>query len=254
MRGIYLPTFNIGFIFTHKSGLRLLSTTLKYFLEMNNIPYEFIPFSQFFIFAEKNKKTKFYILTRNPIDRFLSGYSWLKKNPNNQFDKYFKTFKLDTIEEYVENYVEMCSQCPDSHFLPQTYGILSVDYEEENFTYIENINYRNEFDKRFYHYQIIHIEEIHKKHLEDIDTSLHCFVKESGGTIFDYRGSVTDLFYEFFDMSSTNKVKFNLCYEYAHSMLEKNHHIHESFDLTDDVKNKINTILSKETMFLGYYS
>lgn len=254
MRGIYLPTFNVGFIFTHKSGSRLLSTTLKYFLDMVNIPYEFIPFSQFFIFAEKNKKTKFYILTRNPMDRFVSGYSWLKKNPNNQFDKYLKTFKLKTIEGYVENYGKMCSQLPDSHFLPQTYGILSINYEEENFTYFENLNYRKEFDKKFYHYQIIHIEDIHEKHLEDIDKSLHSFVKESGDTIFQYHASVIDLFDEFVNISYDDKVKFNLSYEYANSMLEKNHHIHESFNLTDDVKNKINTILLKETMFLGYNS
>lgn len=254
MRGIYLPTFNVGFIFTHKSGSRLLSTTLFYFLEMLKIPCEFIPFSQFSNFTEKNKKTKFYIMTRNPIDRFISGYSWLKKNQKNQFDEYLETFKLDTIVKYVENYVEMCSRLPDSHFLPQTYGILSINYKEENFTYFENLNYRKEFDKIFYHYKIIHIEDVHKKHLEDIDKSLHSFVKESNDTIFTYHGSIIDLFDEFVDIPYTDKVKFNLCYEYANNMLEKNHHIHEQFKLSEELVNKIKTILGKEMMFLGYDS
>ena len=36
-------------------------------------------------------------------------------------------FKLETINDYVSNYYEIMNKKPNAHFLPQTYGILSLE-------------------------------------------------------------------------------------------------------------------------------
>jgi hypothetical protein len=65
---------------THRSGSRLMLTTLKYFFDIIKMEYEYIGYYDLLEFTTKYKRRKFFILTRDPIERFVSGYTWLKKN------------------------------------------------------------------------------------------------------------------------------------------------------------------------------
>lgn len=250
MRGFYLPKREIGFIVTHRSGSRLMLTTLKYFFDLANIEYEHIGYYNLQKYANKFKRNKFYILTRNPTDRFLSGYSWLKKNPDNRYEEYFENFKIANISDYVKNYKEICLKLPDAHFLPQTFGILSLK-NDFSFTDFENLNHRIEFDEQFYHYKIIHIEDIDKKIKLDSRES-DVFINNTDNLIIAYKATSILLFDDFYDLTEKERILFNHVYVYAKSFLEKNHHINDqiTLELTDLLK--VMEIHYNENIFFGY--
>jgi hypothetical protein len=252
VRGIYLPKRNVGFIMTHRSGSRLMLTTLKYFFDTIGMDYEYIGYDDLLEYSTKYKRRKFYILTRDPIERFVSGYTWLKKNIDKRYLEYFKMFNVNTISDYITNYVEICDKLPDSHFLPQTYGVLSLETEKIKINDFQVLNFRKHFDELFYHYKIIHIEEFEIAAKKDRKESTLGHVENSDGLINLFTNEMLHIFDEFYDLTNQEKLIFNFSYNYSKRLLDENHHIrkHEEFSQNDFLKLK--DIFKKEYIFYGY--
>lgn len=252
MRGIYLPKRNVGFIMTHRSGSRLMLTALKYFFDIINMEYEYIGYYDLLSFTTKYKRRKFFILTRDPIERFISGYTWLKKNIDKRYVEYFKKYDINTISNYVTNYVEICDNLPDAHFLPQTHGVLSLNSEEIKFEQFNDINFRKYFDELFYHYKIIHIEDFETAAKKDKLGSTSKLVENSDGLINLYSNEMVHIFDEFFDLTDAEKIAFNFSYDYAKHLLDDFHHIKKSENLQEKDFLILNDIFKKECLFFGY--
>jgi hypothetical protein len=252
VRGIYLPKRNVGFIMTHRSGSRLMLTTLKYFFDIIEMEYEYIGYYDLLEFTTKYKRRKFFILTRDPIERFVSGYTWLKKNLDKRYLDYFKKFNVNTISDYVTNYVEICDKLPDAHFLPQTHGILSLDPEEVDFEGFKELNFRKSFDELFYHYKIIHLEDFEKASKKDKLQSTLEHVENSDGLINLYSNEMLHIFDEFYDLTNHEKLAFNFSYDYSKRLLDENHHINKREELSPSDLLTLNDIFKKEYLFYGY--
>lgn len=252
VRGIYLPKRNVGFIMTHRSGSRLMLTTLKYFFDIIKMEYEYIGYYDLLEFTTKYKRRKFFILTRDPIERFVSGYTWLKKNLDKRYLEYFKTFNVNTISDYVTNYVEICDKLPDPHFLPQTHGILSLNTDEIDFEGFQELNFRKSFDEIFYHYKIVHVEDIDVASKKDELGSTSKHVENSDGLINLYSNEMLHIFDEFYDLTDEEKIAFNFSYNYSKRLLDGFHHINKREELTETDFLLLNDIFKKEYLFYGY--
>ena len=237
---------------THRSGSRLMLTTLKYFFDIIKMEYEYIGYYDLLEFTTKYKRRKFFILTRDPIERFVSGYTWLKKNLDKRYLEYFKTFNVNTISDYVTNYVEICDKLPDAHFLPQTHGILSLNTDEINFEGFQNLNFRKSFDEIFYHYKIVHVEDIDIASKKDELGSTSKHVENSDGLINLYSNEMLHIFDEFYDLTDEEKIAFNFSYNYSKRLLDGFHHINKREELSETDFLMLNKLFKKEYLFYGY--
>jgi hypothetical protein len=252
MYGIFLPDFSMGFIFTHKSGSRLFSNALISFFELMEYKYALMGHGDVSDYITKGRKAKFYIFTRNPYDRFLSSFNWantaLIEQKNYQFVEYFEKNSLNKIDNFVKLYAELCENFPDPHYIPQTYGILNRKYD--NNILDGNFNFRKHFDKTFYNYKIINIEDIESLIENDILVSSRCLDERT--KIYKLFTKTIDLFDDFSEMDHNVRRKFNFSYVYVKKMLDINHHLNLKVDVTEKNKKIITELFKNEMSFLGY--
>jgi hypothetical protein len=252
MYGIFLPKQNLGFIFTHKSGSRLLLNTLKTFCEIMKYGYFFMNYENAEDHLIMNKKAKFYVFTRNPIDRFLSGYNWVNKiligNKSEEFNEYYNDKNLKSLESYIKNYSDLCDKFPDPHYNPQTFGILNKDFNNDFFN--GDFNFRKEFDKKFYSYKIINIEDIDNRINKDIELS--SLILDEKTEIYRYQYQTIDIFEDFYELGPLERCHFNFTYSYIKNMLNIRHHLNVKQNITNENFDRINKLFINEVLFFGY--
>jgi len=252
MYGIFLPDQSIGFIFTHKSGSRLLLNTLKSFCELMKYKYFFMNYENAEDYLVMNRKAKFYIFTRNPIDRFLSGYNWVNKvlinEKKEEFNEYHNSKNLTFINSYIKNYTDFCDKFPDPHYNPQTYGILNKQYSGDFFN--GNFNFRKEFDKKFYSYKIINIEDIEERIKKDM--KLTSLLMDEKTEIYRNQYQTIDIFEDFYDLGPLERCHFNFSYFYIKNMLDIQHHLNIKEKISNQNIDKIKNLFLNEILFFGY--
>jgi hypothetical protein len=252
MYGIFLPDKNLGFIFSHKSGSRLFLNTLKSFFELVKYRYFLMDKDNQENHLEMNQKAKFYILTRNPIDRFLSGYNWLNKilikSKDEDFLEYYNKKNLKSIDSYINNYVELCEKFPDPHYYPQTFSALNKNYSDSFFN--GDFNLRKEFDKRFYSYKIINIEDIENKIKKDMELS--SLLLDEVTEIYRHQYQTINIFEDFYDLGPLERSQFNFSYFYIKNMLNIQHHLNIKQNITYENVDKIKNLFFNEISFFGY--
>lgn len=252
MRGLFLPKENIGFIMSHRSGSRLILSSLKYFFDFSNIKYEYIDYHRVNDYTNKYNKSKFYIITRQPLERFLSGFSWLMKNINNdEYSFYFEKYKLETISDFVINYETIMKEDPNAHFLPQTYGILSL-VNTFDLNEFKTFNFRRRFDEMFYDYKIIHLEDIDQLVLEDLKMSVKNTVKDTNGLIAEFKSVALRIFDHFYDSDETLRNKFLFSYLMCKNHLEKNHNVNHKILIQSSDYQYLTDFFYDEVVFYGY--
>ena len=248
MRGFFLPELNVGFLVTHRSGSRLILNTLKYFFDSINKKYEYIDYHEVISYANKLNKSKFYIITRHPIKRFISGFTWILKNKK-EYNNYIKDFKLETINDYVSNYYEIMNKKPNAHFLPQTYGILSL---EDSFTLneFENLNFRRRFDNLYYDYKIIHLEDIDQMVMDDMKYSNATVLEKSNGLLTKVNASALKIFDIFHD--NEKSFTFSTTYLFFKKYLQEFHNANTPILLESTDYQFLMDFFYNEILFYGY--
>ena len=252
MYGIFLPEKNLGFLFAHKSGSRLLSNTLRSFFELMKYPYFLMDKHNQENNLNMNQKAKFYVFTRNPIDRFLSGYNWMNKQLINSkgedFLEYYNDNNLKSINSYIKNYINLCNKFPDPHYYPQTFSILNKNYDNSFFN--GDFNLRKEFDNRFYSYKIINIEDIDSKVKKDMKSSSLLLDDET--EIYKHQYKTIEIFEDFRDLGPLQRCHFNFSYFYIKNMLDIEHHLNIKQEISNENIDKIKNLFTNELLFFGY--
>lgn len=237
---------------SHRSGSRLMLSTLKYFFDFADINYKYIDYEETIEYTNRFKKTKFYIITRQPIERFLSGFSWLVKNINNEeYSFYIEKYKLETISDFVKNYELIMKEAPNAHFLPQTYGLLSL---ENNFGINEfkNLNFRRRFDETYYDYKIIHLEDIDQLISQDLKTSEKTALENTNGLIIGFKSVALRIFDHFFDSNENLRNKFLSAYLMSKNYLNKNHNTNMEILMQTSDYQYLMDLFYDEIVFYGY--
>lgn len=257
MKGIYIPDYNCAFITANKSGSRGIINTLTMFFDYTNINYEKLVGSNY----DTKSDVKYYILVRNPIERFFTTYSWLMRDgskiSDTQFDiieNVLEKYNIKTIEDYASNYKNLYDALEfDTHFFEQYFSFIPPPNYKNNGIDISYIELKNTFDSFFNNYEFVHIEKLISI-TEDYKNSytLHDDDYSNESTNF-----MIDLFSEFNELSISQKKLSNIFYTYIIQILDLRHH-HKI--KTNEYKQKyINVITNKymhlfktELMLYGY--
>lgn len=252
MRGFYLPDENIGFIVSHRSASRLILSTLKHFFDFSNIKYETIEYQKIHKFVDKSNKSRFYLICRHPIERAISGYSWVLKNKEKkEYSTYYKKFKLETISDYVKNLENILKKDYDAHFLPQTYDLLSLDnaFSVDDF---KKINLRKKFDDFYYDYKIIHVEEIRKLINIDKENIEKITPTDLSGYLVNLKCDALRIFDHFQYSPETLCNKFTSVYNMFENFLNKKHNFYGQIFLQPNDYECLTEFFYDEIVFYGY--
>lgn len=236
MKGIYLKDTNVAMQFTNKSGSLLLLNTFIQFCKLYNISYTH---SSILNGTENdfNKDTKFYIFTRNPIDRFLTSYNWFKNesDSNNNVNLLKRKYSINNVTDFIKHYDTIMYQVEDTHYQPQLFQILEYNTYPFTLTFpIINEKLKNRFNQ----YQFIKVEDLTDKIATFADTYYYVH-GEQKYVDYDYSGLlILDLISEFSELSYEQKIQFNLIYLAMKAILDAKHH-----KIEERLKIKTKTII-----------
>jgi hypothetical protein len=255
MKGCFLPDYNIALQFTNKTGSLQMINTFMLFFKYYNIKYEGLDTS-FNIFDEN---TKFYIFTRNPVNRFITTYNWFMHS-SDRVDGVLnlkQKYNITDMESYISNYNNIMYEIDDSHYQPQIFEILA--FEPNNFNF-DSKSIKDSLFKRYNtNYTFLNMEMI-STFLENFSNTY----QYSHGNLLDLSLPKTDyecklildLIPEFVSMDIESKKHFNFLYLAIKSILDKGHH-HTNSRIELDTP-KLRAIIGKipiikiETQLYGY--
>jgi hypothetical protein len=256
MKGCFLPDYNIALQFTNKTGSLQMINTFMLFFNYYNIKYEGLDTS-FNIFDEN---TKFYIFTRNPINRFITTYNWFMHS-SDRVDGVLnlkQKYNITDMESYINNYNNIMYEIDNTHYQPQIFEILQ--FNENNF----NIDLKSIKDSLFKkyntNYTFLNIEMISTflKNFTDTYQYSHGNLLDLSLPKTDYECKlILDLIPEFVSMDIESKKHFNFLYLAIKSILDKTHH-HTNSRIELDTP-KLRSIIGKipiikiEAELYGYF-
>jgi len=251
MKGIYLKDYNIALQFTNKSGSLVMLNTIILFCKYNNIPFEYLNIK----INYKSLKTKFYIFTRNPLNRFITSYNWFINSDNANVYEIKTKYNIDSIEKFIEYYSNIMLEINDSHYIPQILDIL--EYEKQAFK-LTSYNIKNKLKDKFHNYQFVKMETIGQ-----YDTNFKMSYQYVNGVqdttdtkLFEHDYSNTfilNLFKEFDSIEYNTKTHFNLLYNSIKTILDIRHHkSNNRLELLDKVANVKFNIFDIENVLYGY--
>ena len=149
---INLTKENTSLVIPFKSGHSVLYATFLNLFKVMNIDYEVIN-------DPSNKMKNVFIFTRNPIDRFFSGYFWLISS-DKEYDSLNEKYNISNLQSYISNYLRFINNENDLHYLPQSSQILAKNVKAP-FEVNLFMNYRKKYDECFQgNYKIFRIEDI----------------------------------------------------------------------------------------------
>ena len=142
----------ISIVIPYKSGHSVLYETFLNLFKVMEIDYEIVN-------DPSNKMENVFIFTRNPIDRFFSGYFWLISS-DKEYETLKEKYKINDLQSYISNYLRFINSESNLHYLPQSTQILMKclgDPLEVNLF----MNHRKKYDDCFKgNYKIFRIEDI----------------------------------------------------------------------------------------------
>jgi hypothetical protein len=250
MKGIYIPQYNIAFQFTNKSGSLVMLNTFILFCNFYNITFEHLNR----VIDYKKLKVKFYIFTRNPIDRFITSYNWfMDSSKNNVNVNQMKIkYRIDNIDDFIANYGTIMCEIKDTHYEPQLFDVLKYDDKKFN---IDIIDINNKLINQYYKYEFIKMESISILNTCFMDKYYYIHGPESNDIIPpDYsKCQILNIISEFNTISYNQKIHFNLLYIAMKSILDIRHHkINDRVILLNKVKNINLNIFNIENTLFGY--
>jgi hypothetical protein len=149
---INLTKENTSIVIPFKSGHSMLFTTFLNLFKFMKIDYEIVHRNS------SKKLDNVFIFTRNPIDRFFSGYFWLISSEPS-YIPVIEKYEIYDLQSYISNYLRFINSETNLHYLPQSSFILSKLSEPFDVDLFKN--YRKKYDE--YHtgnYKIFRIEDI----------------------------------------------------------------------------------------------
>jgi hypothetical protein len=257
MKGIYIPDYKCAFITANKSGSRGVINTLIMFFEYNNINYEKLVGSNY----TTNNDVKYYILVRNPIERFFTTYTWLMRDTSKMCDIEFnliqnvlKKYNIETIEDYACNYKKLYDELEfDTHFFEQYFSFIPPPNYENNGINISSSELKKIFDLTFNNYEFVHIEKL----IDIVENYKNNYTLSDDNYLIDSGQFLIDEFLEFNRLSTFQKKLSNIFYSYIIDVLDLKHH--NKIETTKHRKKYINVITKKfihlfktELMLYGY--
>lgn len=168
MRIVYIPSLNVGFIFFHKSGSSMLIAWLENLLKYLGFEYdtlikgnesEYKKLIETFIAS----KTKLYLFVRNPLERMITSFYWVRtfdiKSQSSQYP-------IEELIKYADGIQTLVEKTNDMHILPQSWELVKI-INSLNGIDKHSISKFTEFryDKRFFkesNIVIIQIEKFYK--------------------------------------------------------------------------------------------
>jgi hypothetical protein len=224
MKGIYIPDYKCAFITANKSGSRCVINTLIMFFEYNNISYEKLIGSNYNV----NFNTKYYILVRNPINRFFTTYSWLMRDISKVSDDEFniiqnvlKKYNIQTIEDYAINYKKLYDDLEfDTHFFEQYFSFIPPPNYKNNGINISRLELKKMFDFNFKNYEFIQIEKLN----DIVEHYKNNYILSDDDYISAPTQFMIDTFSEFNNLTNHQKKLSNIFYNYIMQILDSKHH------------------------------
>ena len=257
MKGIYIPEYKCAFITANKSGSRGLLNTLVMFFEHINITYQYIDSSDYTVLSD----TKYYIMVRNPIERFFTTYSWLMRDESkmtkieiDRIQTILKKYNIQTIEDYAINYKKLYNELQfDTHFFEQYYSFIPAPNYKNNGIGIGRLQLKKLFDSTFNNYEFVHIETliaICEKYKSNYNLS-------DDTRLYVYNKFIIDLFPEFINLPITEKKLSNIFYSYIIDILDlRHHHKLQTYEYRneyiDRITNNYNQLFKNELILYGY--
>lgn len=241
MKGIYIPEYNCAFITANKSGSRVILNTLSMFCHHSRIKYNMLDSSNYTTIPN----VKYYILVRNPIDRFFTTYSWLIRDVSllgevgiAQIKNVITKYNIKSIEDYAQNYRKMYDDLEyDSHFIEQYYSFIPPPYHQKSVEDVSELDIANLFDSMYKNYEFIQIEKL--SHISGDYKNNFTLYDEPTSQESNF-SFIIDLFLEFKSIPIKEKELFNIFYDYITQILDSSHH---NKSTTIPIKNEyINTI------------
>jgi hypothetical protein len=224
MKGIYIPKYKCAFITGNKSGSRALLNTFVMFFDYIDIEYTQIETSDYIALPD----TKYYIMVRNPLERFFTTYNWLMRDTSkktelefNKIENVLKKYNIQTIEDYANSYKKLYNELEfDTHLFEQYYSFIPPPHFKNNGIDISYIELKKAFDKKFNNYQFIHIENL----LDISETYRNNFSLSDDGYLTNSIGFMIDVFSEFDKLTIEQKKLSNIFYSYIIQILDTRHH------------------------------
>jgi hypothetical protein len=149
---INLTKQNTSLVIPFKSGHSVLYATFLNLFKVMNIDYEIVN-------DPSNKMENVFIFTRNPIERFFSGYFWLISS-DKEYESLNEKYNIPNLQSYISNYLRFINNEVNLHYLPQSAQILTKDLGSPLDVNLF-MNHRKKYDDCFRgNYKIFRIEDI----------------------------------------------------------------------------------------------
>jgi hypothetical protein len=244
MKGIYIPDYNCAFVTANKSGSRVILNTIMMFCHHSRIKYNELIDSNYTAIPN----VKYYILVRNPIDRFFTTYSWLMRDVSllgesgiSQIKNVIEKYNIKSIDDYARNYRKMYDDLEyDSHFVEQYYSFIPSLYHQKSAEKSSKLDIIKLFDSIYKNYEFIQIETLSQ--ISENYKNNFTLYDETTSQKSDF-SFIIDLFSEFKSISIKEKELFNIFYNYITQILDSKHH---NKHITNSIKNEyFNTITEK---------
>lgn len=258
MKGFYIPDYKCAIITANKSGSRGILNTLIMFFDYVGIKYEYLVGSGYTAIPN----VKYYLLVRNPIERFFTTYSWLIRD-NLQISRedddiivkdVLKKYNITTIEDYANNYKKLYQDLQfDTHFFEQFYSFIPPSNHKNNGIDITYDELYQKFNSVFDDYEFIHVETI-STICNDYQNNFNLV---DNGTTNESNEFMIDVFSEFCNLPIEQKKLSNIFYNYIIQILDSRHH--NKIKTKEIRQNYIDTLLrnhiqmfKSELMLYGY--
>ena len=135
---INLTKQNTSLVIPFKSGHSVLYATFLNLFKVMNIDHEIVN-------DPSNKMENVFIFTRNPIDRFFSGYFWMSSS-DKQYESFNEKYNIYDLQSYIKNYLRFINGEPNAHYLPQSAQILAKNVKGP-FEVNLFMNHRKKYDE-----------------------------------------------------------------------------------------------------------
>lgn len=225
MKGIYISDYKCAIITANKSGSRGILNSLIMFFDYVGIKYEYLVGSGYTAIPN----VKYYLLVRNPIERFFTTYSWLmrdnlqisREDDDDIIKDVLKKYNITTIEDYANNYKKLHQDLQfDTHFFEQFYSFIPPPNHKNNGIDITYNELHQKFNSVFDDYEFIHVETI-STICNDYQNNFNLV---DNATINESNEFMIDVFSEFCNLPIEQKKLSNIFYNYIIQILDSRHH------------------------------